>query len=375
MKRREFLKSGAAGLTAAGLSPLLSGCSGPAGRDDFPASESIASLGNRLDPVSCEMLYLASLAPSGHNAQPWQVRIDRPDRWFLDLAPQRQLNAVDPARREALLSAGAFLENLAEAGRHHGRPVELAGDGGENGLVVLFVGSSDERAANVWAIENRRTLRGPFAPRRIRRADVAELLHDTRNTVYFPPDSRESGWLDEATVEAVAAQCRRAPVMKELSQWIHWSDDAARKHRKGLTPAAMGINGFTGWWTRHFLEPEDVLSQSFAEATIRQAREEIGSSGGWIVVSGAGDSLEGLLNAGRQCERIWLRARSLDVGIHPMSQALEEEPWRTAIGDRLGLDEPPQLLLRVGYAARYPSPVSLRLPLNAFVTVGTGSDV
>ncbi len=375
MKRREFLKSSAAGLTAAGLSPLLGGCSGPVGRDDFPASESTASLGDRLDPVSCEMLYLASLAPSGHNAQPWQVRIDRPDRWFLDLAPQRQLPAVDPARREALLSAGAFLENLAEAGRHHGRPVELAGVGKAKGLAVLFVGSSDERTADLQAITRRRTLRGPFAPRRIRRGDIAELLRNTPSTVYFPAGSRESGWLDEATVEAVAMQCRRKPVMEELSEWIHWSDEAARKHRTGLTPAAMGIGGFAGWWTRHFFEPDDVMSASFARATIRQTAEEIGSSGGWIVVTGAGDSAEDLLNAGRQCERLWLRARSADVGIHPMSQALEEEPWRTEIGDRLGLDESPQFLLRVGYAARYPSPVSLRLPLDNFVTVSSGSDV
>jgi hypothetical protein len=375
MKRRDFLKSGAAGLTAAGLSPWLAGCSGPAGRHDFPAAESIASLGGQLDPVSCEMLYLASLAPSGHNTQPWQVRIERPDRWFLELAPQRQLSVVDPARREALLSAGAFLENLADAGRHHGRPVELAGADSENGLAILFVGSSEARPANLEAIANRRTLRGPFAPRRIRRADVAEFLRDTRDTEYFPPDSRESGWLDEATVEALAAQCRRLPVMEELSEWIHWSDDAARQHRKGLTPAAMGINGFTGWWARHFLESEDVLSQSFAEATIRQTKEEIGSSGGWIVVSGAGDSSEGLLSAGRQCERLWLKARALDVAIHPMSQALEETPWRTEVGTRLGLDAPPQFLLRVGYAAQYPPPVSLRLPLSAFVTISSGSDV
>ena len=378
MKRRQFLRYAAAGVAAAGTPPLLGGCGRPVGRAAFPASESISSLSDRLDPVSCEMLYLASLAPSGHNAQPWRVRVQTPDRWRLALDPARRLTIVDPDDREALLSLGAFLENLAQAGQHHGRPVELAGtgDSADSSVeAVLFVGSSDARAVDLAALSQRRTLHGPLAPRRLRRADVRDLLLGIPSGEYFPPGTKQADWLDEAAVEAVRTQVRRAPVMEELSRWIHWDTTAARTHRVGLTPAGMGIDGLAGWWTRAFYEPRDVLAEQFAEATVRKAADEIGSCGGWIVITSPDDEPESLLRAGRHCERLWLRSRRMDVGIHPMSQALEEAPWREDIAGRLGTEGPVQFLLRVGYAAEYPAPVSLRLPLEAFVTVNRGSDV
>ncbi len=378
MRRREFLRFAAAGVTAAGVPPWLAGCSKAAGRGSFPADESIASLGDRLDPVSCDMLYLASLAPSGHNAQPWRVRVRTPDRWHLDLDPDRRLPAVDPRNREAILSLGAFLENLARAGQHHGRPVELAavsGSGDEPAEAVLFIGSSDARAANLDALRDRRTLHGPFAPRRLRRAHVEALLSGVPGTRYAPPGSVDARWLDEAAVEAVRAQVRREPVMEELSRWIHWDDDAARARRAGLTPASMGIGGLAGWWTRHFYEPGDVLTEGFGNAAVRRTADEVQLSGGWMVVTSEDDQTESLLRAGRHCERLWLRARSLAVAVHPMSQALQEAPWRNDIAARLGTEGPVQFLLRVGYASNYPTPVSLRLPLDAFVTVNRGSDV
>lgn len=378
MRRREFLRYSAASATAAAATPWLGGCSRAADRASFPAAESVASLADRLDPVSCQMLYLASLAPSGHNTQPWRVRVRTPDRWQLGVDPARRLAAVDPRDREALLSLGAFLENLAQAGRHFGRPVELAGIvDNETGPAeaALFVGSSDARAVNLAAISERRTLRGPLAPRRLRRAHVGDLLLGIPDGLYVPPGSRESDWLDEAAVEAVRAQVRRTPVMEELSQWIYWDTAVARSRRLGLTPAAMGIDGFAGWWTRTFYEPEDVLARRFKDAAVRRAADEVGSCGGWLVISSPDDTPESLLRAGRLCERLWLRARSMDVGIHPMSQALEESPWREEIADRLGTGGPVQFLLRVGYAAHYPDPVSLRLPLDAFVTVNRGSDL
>lgn len=377
MRRREFLRFAAAGVTAAGTVPLVGGCSRAVDRAAFPAAESVASLGDRLDPVSCQMLYQASLAPSGHNAQPWRVRVRTPDRWQLGVDPARRLTAVDPGDREAILSLGAFLENLAQAGRHFGRPVELAGTiDSENGPAdaVLFVGSSDARAVNLAAISERRTLHGPLAPRRLRRAHIRELLLGIPDGLYVAPGSQQADWLNEAAVESVRAQVRRAPVMEELSRWIHWDTAGARAQRVGLTPAGMGIDGFAGWWTRTFYAPEDVLARRFGDAAVRRAADEVGSCGGWVAITSPDETTESLLRAGRLCERLWLRARSMDVGIHPMSQALEESPWREQIANRLATEGPVQFLLRVGYAADYPAPVSLRLPLDAFVTVNRGSD-
>src|SRR5262249_3613515 len=65
------------------------------------------------------LLYYASLAPSGHNAQPWTVRIDGREIW-VGTDSARWLPKVDPANRELMLSVGAFLENLIAAAPAHG---------------------------------------------------------------------------------------------------------------------------------------------------------------------------------------------------------------------------------------------------------------
>lgn len=57
------------------------------------------------------------------------------------------------------------------------------------------------------------------------------------------------------------------------------------------------------------------------------------------------------------------------IAAHPMSQALEEAPWRDGLAAALGLPRPIQFLVRVGYVDRYPEPVSPRRALASFVNV------
>ena len=72
-----------------------------------------------------EILYLASLAPSGHNLQPWTMKIVGPKHWVLGSDRNLRLPAVDPDNRELLLSLGAFLENLVAVARAFGYEAEI----------------------------------------------------------------------------------------------------------------------------------------------------------------------------------------------------------------------------------------------------------
>lgn len=68
--------------------------------------------GAGLDADTVDILFHASLAPSGHNTQPWVVAVNGPGTWTIGLDPRRRLPQVDPESREALLSIEAFVENL-----------------------------------------------------------------------------------------------------------------------------------------------------------------------------------------------------------------------------------------------------------------------
>ncbi|PKL16157.1 MAG: hypothetical protein CVV49_17625, partial [Spirochaetae bacterium HGW-Spirochaetae-5] len=66
------------------------------------------------------LLRHASLAPSGHNTQPWRVKIVSDSEWIIGWDKTRSLPAVDPRNRELLLSIGTFCEALSIAAKSIG---------------------------------------------------------------------------------------------------------------------------------------------------------------------------------------------------------------------------------------------------------------
>ena len=131
----------------------------------------------------------------------------------------------------------------------------------------------------------------------------------------------------------------------------------------------MDITGLAGWYVRNFYGSSDVLSKDFRKATVERAKKQVAESGGWIVVTSENNRSASLIETGRRFERMFLKVKDRSIGVHPMSQVLEESPWSERVAEMLMLDKPPQFLLRVGYVRDYPSPVSLRMSLDDFTRV------
>jgi nitroreductase len=71
-----------------------------------------------------ELIRYATLAPSGHNTQPWKFSIkENSIRIFPDFT--RHLTVVDPDNRELYISLGCALENLVIAARYAGYDSEV----------------------------------------------------------------------------------------------------------------------------------------------------------------------------------------------------------------------------------------------------------
>ena len=64
---------------------------------------------------------------------------------------------------------------------------------------------------------------------------------------------------------------------------------------------------------------------------------------------------------------MFLGVREMNIALHPMTQMLEESPWKDRVAAELGLPGTVQFILRVGYISRYPGPVSLRMPLERLI--------
>jgi hypothetical protein len=122
MNRKQFVGIATGAIVVAGVTYYLSSDKRSFVRGDVLQDESNSIA---LKPDEREILTLASLAPSGHNTQPWLVKYLEPYHWIIGNDKTKWLPAVDPTQRETILSIGAFLQNLEYAANSLGYSCEF----------------------------------------------------------------------------------------------------------------------------------------------------------------------------------------------------------------------------------------------------------
>ena len=101
MDRRKFIGIASETTIAVGtIAYLLSDKSNLSRADIKPTDDNSATL----KPDEKEILFLASLAPIGHNTQPWFVQYLKPYHWIIGNDKSKWLPAVDPTQRETILA-------------------------------------------------------------------------------------------------------------------------------------------------------------------------------------------------------------------------------------------------------------------------------
>lgn len=362
-------------LTAAAVAPAVMAL--PARR---AVATEVRSLSNATDDATRQLLdhddarilVYASFAPSGHNTQPWTVKIVERGHWRIGTDKQRWLPAVDPANRETTLSVGAFLQNLIVAAEHVGYAVEyrvIANAATDTELVELHLRKAAAIEHAIGRLATRRTVRRGYGNEILKAEDQKAIVGSASDCFYFARDTKPAQFLAEATIDANRKQAYREPAQEELANWIRWTKKDRERHRNGLTPAGMEITGVAGWYVSTFYDRDDVMKRDFRETGIQQVVERVGQGAGWLVMTGP-SSVAGLIETGRRFERMWLALRERSIAIHPMTQILEEAPRADDVARLLGIDGTPQFVLRVGYVKDYPEPVSPRMPVAWFTRKG-----
>lgn len=327
-----------------------------------------------------QILFLASLAPSGHNTQPWFVQYLGPYHWIIGNDKTKWLPAVDPVQRETILSIGAFLQNLEYAAQASGyacRWTLLAGTNQDERVMDVTLSKDPANAQfDVEKIKSRRTLRAGFSREPLTADDLAYLLGVESEFIhYLAGASKEARFVNDQTVEANRLQSYRDPAQQELADWVRFSSHDARKYRDGLSTGGMEIDGVAGWVVRNSYGKENVMKTNFRERGIEVAKNAVSESAGWILISSKDSSVAALLETGRRMQRLFLKVRERHIAIHPMTQILEETSIRQSLQPAIGIGDSVQFILRTGYVAKYPPPVSLRRPVSWFVRLPTTSPV
>jgi hypothetical protein len=180
--------------------------------------------------------------------------------------------------------------------------------------------------------------------------------------------SKKGRYLSDATIAAYRQQTQRNAAQTELARWIRFSDDEAETTCDGLTPATMEIGGLAGFYLRHFMNSNDVTGARFKQGGIEVIEKQAREGAGFLIITSTDTTRTAQLDAGRRFERMTLLLREMGLAGHPMSQLLEEDPWRSELTRELGVTEPPQFIVRIGHVEASPLPVSHRRPWYDFVT-------
>ena len=391
MRRRTFIRlAGGGTLAAAALAPLAACGAG----SYFPAQAVEAWQGplGETDARRRAVAY-AITAPNPHNLQPWVVDLREEGAITLRTDPERLLPETDPLGRQILIGHGAFLELLVMALAQQGvasevvlwpqgpQSTQLQGwDERPVARVVLRPGGQpDPLFAQVL---RRRTPKVDF--------DTAKPVEPARLQALLASASQEKnglavgGTVAPAPLQALRALCwqsaqvelRTPRTMLESIRLMRVGPAEILAHRDGIalnTPFVRAMDAL-GLFDRSVAPPEGSAGYKAAAARFEGHSR---TAMGFVWLAG-GNTRADQIRVGRAYVRLQLKATALGVGMHPMSQALQEFAEMAPHYERvhqlvLGRSAPReaaeptvQMLCRIGYPPG-DVPATPRRPVGALL--------
>lgn len=307
-----------------------------------------------------EMIRCATLAPSGHNTQPWRFRIgQRSVAIHPDLS--RRTPVVDPDDHHLFVSLGCAAENLLHAARAFGLVGHAEFDPHSDGFIkVALERARAEQSLLFQAISGRQCTRTEYDGRpldtsELRLLEAAGSGHGVSVMLLTARTDLER--VLEYVLRGNTMQIGDPQFVDELEHWIRFSDDEALRTRDGLVARSLGMPPAPRWLGR-------LLFRTFFRVNLERRKlvRQVRSSAGIAVFASDRDDKRSWIEAGRCYERFALQATALGVRNAFVNQPVEQARLRPSLADALGLGgKRPDLVVRFGHAAAMPR--SLRRPV------------
>lgn len=333
------------------------------------------------DPIRQALSY-AILAPNPHNQQPWMVDLEGPRSATLYCDLDRRLPATDPFDRQIVIGLGCFLELARLAALESGHLARIDAfpegapaprlDGRPVARIRLETPSAPPQTDPLFGfVPARRSNKEPFDTGRALSQGALDSLRAAVGT-----GLRAAASNDGATVTALRDLTWRGHAVEATTKAaFQESIDLMRigKAEIEANPDGIDLGGpmmellkMAGIMTPDQLA--DPASRAFAEG-MAIYREILASAMGYLWLVSPGNSRRDQLATGAAYLRANLKATELGLGIHPISQTLQEYPEMSALYDeingRLGIAPPErlQILARLGYGPEVAA--SPRWPLES----------
>lgn len=300
----------------------------------------------RFDDPRLQLVAHGILAPSGHNMQPWIVRLDADDLHSFDVYAdaERLAPAVDPFARQTMVSVGTFLEYLRVAGARLGWSVDVAlfpeGDYDEASLEqrmaevpaarVTITQVVPKQDGEYEALFRSDTNRDPYAPDRLTPAqrDALAGLATTGATFELLEDPADLEILAGFGVRGTTIEAADAAATAETAALFRSNEWQKNERPWGFAVEGQGTSGLMKYLLQGLLTLFPAMNEGEAAArrSIDLTTAEVAATPAYALIETAGNTRFEQVEAGMLYARFQLRARALGLVVQPLSQVLEEYP-------------------------------------------------
>ena len=321
-------------------------------------------------------LSYAILAPNPHNRQPWiaDLRTGNEITLYCDL--ERLLPETDPFDRQILIGHGCFLEllTLAAAQRGWRADVRLFPEGESAGsrldakpiARIHFVEAGVQRDALFAQVLKRRSNREAFDTKKPVAIEHLNALSEAAGggtvSVRNVNDAATRDKLGDILIRAYEVEMSTPRTLKENVDLMRVGSREILQHRDGISlggPLFEFLKLFGMMSRDKLMDPAGTLSRQ----SLDRMRKLIDTGMAYTFVLTPDNSRRAQVEAGRAYVRMNLKATELGLGMHPMSQVLQEYAEMEKLGKEfkalMGIQETQQvqMLARLGHAPETaPSP-------------------
>ena len=319
-----------------------------------------------------KMLAIASKAPSGHNTQPWQFKVNGSS---IEIHPDfsKALPVVDGNNRELYISLGCLTANFCIAAKELYYIPLVSFESGNNDyayIKIKLIQGNTLKDPLFEQIEKRQTNRGEYDNTLIPQEKIGRLKYmltdDSIKARFFRKDSMEFLMLRDLIERANTIQMKDSAFKKELLNWIRFNSKEENRCKTGLSYRVMGMPAAPGFLGKQivkaFLKPSKQNSSDL---------KKLDSSSHLVLFSCCENSTENWIRLGISLQRFLLESTAFGISAAWMNQPCEVESVSIALRNEFHIyNEYPAILLRIGYGGQ--KEFSLREERQKFMNLVSG---
>lgn len=305
----------------------------------------------QFDDIRVQILAHGLLAPSAHNRQPWLIKLDENNSNIIELFTDsnRLLPETDPPSRQITISQGTFLEIAKIAANHLGWEFDLElfpnGEYGDSNfkqemnkkpVARISLSENVAKVSNVGIVDsmydeifNRVTNRTAYFGKPLNQLEIIELQNLNNNSkmkLVFFNDAESLDKIRQITMDAVKIEATTKETMKETERLFRDSEKEKEEFRDGITMMSGGLRGFKLKMIQFLSNTFPLSWEKMGDVWLKSETKNIKSAPSFAMIISDNNSRTTQVETGMLYARFQLKASTLGISMHPLSQVLQEFP-------------------------------------------------